>query len=290
LSFAYDAPRKQMVVAKGAGRGVSLFNYLILPGEISVRQPLGPDLADDTSNLSFITTALNSPGESKTLIITNLSNGVLTIGANGIRLTGANEGDFQINAPVLPIELQIGESFTFQVSFIPIMIGLRSVTLEIETNDADESLFEIQLAGLGTLPAAALSSWTIAAGLSGENAAPDATPFNDGIENLLKYAFNMNAAGPDVRVLATGGAAGLPQIAVDSSGAEPVLKVTFLRRKGSGLIYTPQRSDTLGNFEAMTGTQTVTSIDSQWERVSVEEPAPPATTPSAFARVQVALP
>ena len=135
-----------------------------------------------------------------------------------------------------------------------------------------------------------LTNWTTSAGLSGANAAPDATPFNDGIENLLKYAFNMNAAGPDVRVLMTSGAAGLPQIAVDSSGAEPVLKVEFLRRKGSGLIYTPQRSNSLGSFVGMAGTQTVTSINAQWERVTVEEPAPPATAPSAFARVQVSLP
>ena len=141
-----------------------------------------------------------------------------------------------------------------------------------------------------SVPAAALNNWATSAGLSGPNTAPDATPFNDGVENILKYAFNMNAAGPDVSVLTTGGTAGLPQIAVDSSGAEPVLKVAFLRRKGSGLIYTPQRSDTLGDFAAMTGTQTVTSIDAQWERVTVEEPAPPATAPSAFARVQVSLP
>jgi hypothetical protein len=135
-----------------------------------------------------------------------------------------------------------------------------------------------------------IGSILLQAGLSGSTAALNATPFNDGVENLLKYAFNMNAAGPDVSVLASGGSSGLPQIAMDSSGAEPVLRVAFLRRKGSGLIYTPQRSDTLGNFQSMTGTQTVTSIDSQWERVSVEEPAPPATAPSAFARVQVSLP
>jgi hypothetical protein len=135
-----------------------------------------------------------------------------------------------------------------------------------------------------------IGSILLQAGLSGSTAALNATPFNDGVENLLKYAFNMNAAGPDVSVLASGGSSGLPQIAMDSSGAEPVLRVAFLRRKGSGLIYTPQRSDTLGNFQSMTGTQTVTSIDAQWERVSVEEPAPPATAPSAFARVQVSLP
>ena len=128
------------------------------------------------------------------------------------------------------------------------------------------------------------------AGLSGSAAALDATPFNDGVPNLLKYAFNMNAAGPDVSVLTSSGSSGLPQITVDSSGAEPVLKVAFLRRKGSGLIYTPQRSDTLGIFFAMTGNQTVTSIDTQWERVIVEDSAPPATLSSAFARVEVSLP
>jgi hypothetical protein len=100
----------------------------------------------------------------------------------------------------------------------------------------------------------------------------------------------MNAAGPDVSVLTTGGASGLPQITVDTSGVEPVLKVAFLRRKGSGLIYTPQRSTTLFDFVAMTGTQTVTSIDAQWERVTVQETAPPTTTSSSFARVEVRLP
>ena len=142
----------------------------------------------------------------------------------------------------------------------------------------------------GGVPIVVFNSWAATAGLTGPNAALTATPFSDGVENLLKYAFNMNASGPDVAVLGTGGSSGLPQISVDTSGTEPVLKVEFLRRKSSGLIYTPQRSDSLGVFSAMTGTQTVTFINAQWERVTVEEPAPPATAPSAFARVQVSLP
>jgi hypothetical protein len=125
--------------------------------------------------------------------------------------------------------------------------------------------------------------------LSGINATPTATPFNDKVSNLLKFAFNMNASGPDVRVLATDGVAGLPQVTLDRSGAQPVLRLQFLRRKSSGLIYTPQRSSNLGDFVEMTGTQTVTSIDSQWERVSISEPVSSAT-PSSFARVQVSLP
>jgi hypothetical protein len=135
-----------------------------------------------------------------------------------------------------------------------------------------------------------IGSILLQAGLSGSNAALNATPFNDGVPNLIKYAFNMNAAGPDVTVLTAGGTAGLPQIAVDTNGAEPILRVAFLRRKGSGLIYTPQRSDSLGTFQTMTGTQTVTSIDAQWERVTVQELSPPASITSSFARVAVRLP
>ena len=141
-----------------------------------------------------------------------------------------------------------------------------------------------------TASVVSLADWAASAGLSQANAAPTATPFNDGISNFLKYAFNMNAGGPDTRVLANGGTAGLPQVVMDPSGALPVLRVTFLHRKSSGLVYTPQRSTTLGSFEAMTGTPTVTSIDTQWEQVSVSESLSLSTTPKAFARVQVIQP
>ncbi|MEY4568900.1 MAG: hypothetical protein RLZZ398_339 [Verrucomicrobiota bacterium] len=173
-------------------------------------------------------------------------------------------------------------------TLFPLGVTTVTITARDAANNIGTSTFTVTVTNSSAL--GAFGNWATGSGLNGANSAPTATPFNDGVENLLKYAFNMNAAGPDVRVLSTGGSSGLPQVALDTSGAEPVLKVAFLRRKGSGLTYTPQRSDTLGDFTTMTGTQTVTSIDAQWERVSVEEPAPPATAPRAFARVQVTLP
>ncbi len=139
-------------------------------------------------------------------------------------------------------------------------------------------------------PMIPLSTWATAVGLIGEDAAPDATPFNDGVPNLLKYAFNMNASGPDVSVLTPVGSSGLPQVLLDESGEEPVLKVEFLRRKGSGLVYTPERATSLDAFTAMTGAQTVTPINSEWERVSVIETNPPTSASSGFARVRVTIP
>ncbi len=206
-------------------------------------------------------------------------------------------------SPVFTISASASSSLAVSFSLVsgPATVSGNTVTLTgsvgtvtIRANQAGNASFaaanpetrSFTVASSGAL----LGNWASSSGLSGPNTAPEATPFNDGVENLLKYAFNMNAAGPDVSVLTTGGTAGLPQVALDTSGAQPVLKVAFLRRKDSGLIYTPQRSDTLGTFVAMTGTPTVTSIDAQWERVTIEEPAPPATAPSKFARVQVALP
>ncbi|MEO5715846.1 MAG: kelch repeat-containing protein, partial [Luteolibacter sp.] len=177
-----------------------------------------------------------------------------------------------------------------KINNTPVLATQSSYAIRIRSTDSGGLFFEKSFNITVTASAVVFVDWATSAGLTGVNAEFSAIPFNDGVENLIKYAFNMNAAGPDVGVLTTGGLSGLPQILVDTSGAEPVLKVEFLRRKGSGLIYTPQRSTTLGNFVNMTGTQTVTYIDAQWERVSVEEPAPPATAPSAFARVQVSLP
>jgi uncharacterized repeat protein (TIGR03803 family) len=132
-----------------------------------------------------------------------------------------------------------------------------------------------------------------AAGLSGNNAQPLATPHNDGVANLIKYAFNMNLSGSDSRTLVSGtGNAGLPAIGLTGTGASTMLRVEFLRRKGSGLIYTPMRSSTLspGSFVAMSGTPVVTSIDDNWERVVIQESANPATLPKSFAMVEVRLP
>lgn len=145
-------------------------------------------------------------------------------------------------------------------------------------------------------PASAIQHWSAFAGLAGADASPAATPFGDGIPNLLKFAFNMNGGGPDVSRLQPGtGFSGLPFVGLAGEGAALMLRVEFVRRKNSGLIYTPKRSNTLaiGSFLPMTGTPVVTPIpftDDQWERVVIEEPADPSVTPRSFVTVEVTVP
>jgi hypothetical protein len=124
-----------------------------------------------------------------------------------------------------------------------------------------------------------------AAGLAGPNAQATATPFGDGVPNLLKYAFNMNPGGADRRTLVPGtGTVGLPVMRIVSGS----VRYEFLRRKNSGLIYTPQQSSNLSgaSWQAATGTTTVTPIDENWERVEIQQ----APGTARFFRVLVALP
>jgi len=48
------------------------------------------------------------------------------------------------------------------------------------------------------------------AGLIGDDSLPLAIPFADGVENLIKYAFNLDLSGPDSRVMTVDGDAGIP--------------------------------------------------------------------------------
>jgi hypothetical protein len=134
----------------------------------------------------------------------------------------------------------------------------------------------------------AYDSWAIAAGL-GAGADPAATPKSDGVTNLQKYAFNLDASKPDVRrlVVGAGGLVGLPGTVTD---AGPVLRMEFLRRKAStnpGITYTAQFGSDLIGWTAATGTPT--SIDTTWERVVVID-TPPVGSTKRFGRVMVSQP
>lgn len=129
------------------------------------------------------------------------------------------------------------------------------------------------------------------AGLSGPDAGPEAVPFQDGVVNLLKYAFNMNLGGYDLTGMTTGtGTSGLPVYSVVEDGGQHFFRVEYVRRLDSGLIYVPKYSTDFGSMVPMTGPETVDPIDANWERVTASQPIDPATTPHCFGVVEVTLP
>ncbi|MFT6382339.1 MAG: hypothetical protein ACJAXZ_003838, partial [Akkermansiaceae bacterium] len=129
------------------------------------------------------------------------------------------------------------------------------------------------------------------AGLTGADALPNATPFNDGIDNLVKFAFNMDLSKFDNGSLEPGGNSGLPTFALKDEDGENSFEIEFIRRVGSSLTYTAQRSDSLDGFTAMTGAVAVTPIaGGEFERVSVSESCDPSVVPRCFGRVLVSAP
>lgn len=134
------------------------------------------------------------------------------------------------------------------------------------------------------------ASWVTIHGLAGNNALPSSNPARDGVSNLLKFAFNLDPTRSDPRVLASGGTAGLPLVSLERGGILHVFRIEYLRRKATELQYTPMITTDLRNYEPMTGTSTITSIDNTWERVVIRQTVDPSSLRKLFGRVAVTLP
>lgn len=229
-------------------------------------------------------------GVSKAFVVRNT--GLATLNLGIMSVSGANQGDFLLTAAGTSFSLPPGGQTTLLVVFNPSSGGEKSAVLSIPTNLPSGSPFLLNLSGSGTDGRQRFDDVIGDAGLSGEDALPEATPFDDGVSNLLKYAFNMNMGGPDTHAMSPGGSSGLPASGLVEVDGETYLRVEFVRRKGSGLVYQPVKTADLsvGSFAPLSASPFVESIDSNWERVTYDEPCSPGDEPRCFTRVQVSLP
>lgn len=92
-----------------------------------------------------------SIGGSSVVTLTLTNTGTVDLTNVAISKSGTDAADFQVS--VLGSDYLIGgESLTFQITFAPTAIGIRSATLQIASSDADENPFELTLSGTGTAP------------------------------------------------------------------------------------------------------------------------------------------
>lgn len=241
--------------------------------EIAVYDSGSDELTSELSEAVWGTVSSTGSGVEQSFLIRNLWTSDLTDIA--ISINGEDAGDFILTSPPAHL-LAGGAGSQFKVKFKPSASGLRSAILEIESNDGSENPFVISLTGTGgTGTGTALQNWASAAGLPPGVDGPAHIPQNDGVPNLLKFAFNLNPLAPDVRTLGVGanGTAGLPG-AIRSGGK---LRLEFIRRKAAtqpGIAYLPQFSSDAMAWVDVAGNLPATSIDSTWERVVVDDPAP----------------
>lgn len=90
--------------------------------------------------------ASGSASVTRTFTIANSGAGGMAL--SGIALSGTNAADFAISAQPASY-VAPGESTTVQVSFDPTAVGVRTATLTISCNDADESAYDFAIQGTG---------------------------------------------------------------------------------------------------------------------------------------------
>ncbi|MDZ4288269.1 MAG: choice-of-anchor D domain-containing protein [Prosthecobacter sp.] len=165
-------------------------SYIISPPpEIGVEQPAGNGLADGLASVAFGGVA---PGSNISKVFTIKNTGETDLTGLGIAIDGAHPDDYTVTAnPMAPVTGPAG-STTFTVRFAPTATGTRTAALHIASNDADENPFDIGLTGTGlTAQESWRNTWFGTTSNSGD--AADLFDFDqDGLVNLIEFAFGLN--------------------------------------------------------------------------------------------------
>lgn len=114
--------------------------------EIGVEHSSGTALTDAVGNVNYGN--VSATGLTKTFTIRNTG----AVDLTGIAVTkdGPYSSDFTLDTGGMNSVVAAGASTTFSVKFAPQATGVRTASLHIASNDADENPFDIALAGTGT--------------------------------------------------------------------------------------------------------------------------------------------
>ncbi|RYZ34632.1 MAG: choice-of-anchor D domain-containing protein, partial [Sphingobacteriales bacterium] len=136
-------------VAPGATTGIcggAVPNIRVLgTGALCILDGDATPTAADGTDFGFYT----APGIDRTFTITN--NGSSTLNISGINISGTDASWFTvISGPVLT-SLAPGQSTTFTVRFSGIGLGVRTATITVVNDDADETNYDFAVQGEGTI-------------------------------------------------------------------------------------------------------------------------------------------
>ena len=279
-------------------------NFAPIPaGDIEIAASPATPLANDAP-VSFGTVVIGAVPVVRSFTVRNTGDAPLS----GIQCTlDASAGSaFLLDTAAAETVLAPGAATSFLVSFIPSEPGSLAITLTVVSDDPDEPQVRLILSGTAETPLQAFESWAASEGLSGPDALPSSVSQEDGTPNLLRYAFHLDGGNQSAIPLEPGtGTAGLPVLvriepdpmvepapdAEPGPAPAPVFRLEYLRRKNSGLIYTPMQMDNpaAGQRTPMTGTTWTTDLGDGWERVCVEQSVGEGA-PARFFTVEVKLP
>lgn len=237
-------------------------------------------------------------GQRAELPLTVANTGAGILGNLSIEILGEHPSQFFISSK--PSSILPNRALGLEVVFLPSFLGSpiegtasysgpRNAILRISASG--EAPVEIPLKAEAMTPQDVYDTWAAAQGLGGDNTHADAIAHGDGVKNLLKFAFNMDASKADNRVLTPGGDSGLPAVSRVREGQTEYLQVQYVARFDYILNYRLKTATSLapGTLQDASGwTASSTPINSTWWRVT-QRKAIQAGTSKLFAVVEVTV-
>ena len=208
--------------------------------------------------------------------------------------------DFPDAPGLAPLTLNLagGSSYSAVLTLHRTDLAPGTYAPEVQTADpiGNTGWFTPVVAGIASLTVlpqvGGFEAWMAGFALAAPNTDPAANPGGDGISNLMKFAFNMDptqsASGPARILTPTTGTTGLPSVTPTGSGASRRLRVEYLRRVSApGTTYSVEfASNPATGWLPASAPETVTPINSVWQRVVIEDSAG-SGLPARFAHVKV---
>jgi hypothetical protein len=139
VTFTYNAPEINI-----QGNANSIVDGDVTPSE--------------TDHTDFGSAATVSETVTRTFTIQNTGTAALTLGGDSpyVTIGGNNAADFSVTA-IPSSSVAAAGSTTFEITFDPSALGLRTATLSIANNDSDENPYNFSIQGTGETPVVTLS-------------------------------------------------------------------------------------------------------------------------------------
>ncbi len=130
----------------------SIQSFATLTPDIAVEQPVDTPLTSGSSTVDFGIVTLGTPATLTFTLRNTVASTTLALG--GMSLSGSDASFFSLGTTGTSTSLVGISSTTFTLTFIPSSLGARSATLNLPSNDPDESPFTLALTAAGIVSAA----------------------------------------------------------------------------------------------------------------------------------------
>ena len=159
FSFSLNGSSSNFIGAGGVVTGTSCPTVVMPEIDVQGGAPLvsisdGTTSTSTTNNTDFGGALVNGPVV-KTFTISN-STGASNLVVSSIGKSGTHQSEFTVGGASFPLTIAAGNTATFTITFVPTALGTRTATIEVNSNDCDEALYNFAVTGVGANAGAAL--------------------------------------------------------------------------------------------------------------------------------------